>query len=661
MIGLCDPNDYDRTSNMPNNIIRWTMPTSPTPHNGNLGYSGGSGPLLTDYAPLMGVIQDMNIYQNQMMALANGMAKATKIVPPKWDGNQSDGSVYQFWTEMRSLVESPGITPQARNTAIWEALKDGAASAVVTGCSADGNDIYGLVMRQLYTRFMKDGALMKYYTAMIKTFEPKGEDWVAQFYTHLESVLRAVCKVDKVSHSEHEALMETCMRTFRRLDARVSYTEKLMLRKAECLNTPGKNAFSIWDFRRFLDMITECTTIWQLDSENFDQFAKKSQKRETKVTKVSASTGVAEEPKKEEVQVCVAKASNRTKADNPKKSVEEKKALAAARREAWLDAPRPTECEACGKKDHISFIDCPVMPLLKPKAKAFVVKASSMCRRCLHTNRSKDHTLDTCTAPLCSCGFSHHKSICFAVKPVNVSLGEVEWEEFENWSGEEVTAALAHAQEIHVAVAKAAPKRIIIPEEEKIVATGAAGQEQRFFSLTGVVQAKHSSKPILARARMMLDNGSDVTFLSDKLAKTLDFKGEKIKLHVTGINGVRMTHPCIKGPLTLRALDGTFYTVEAFTKPFIFTKTLDEKELETMASVFRDVPSMVFDSGFNKGNVDILLGQPALLDCVKHVEKLSNGYGVQHTVFGALPIGPIPARGQIFNMVGATEEGDTLK
>ena len=107
---------------------------------------------------------------------------------------------------------------------------------------------------------------------------------------------------------------------------------------------------------------------------------------------------------------------------------------------------------------------------------------------------------------------------------------------------------------------------------------------------------------------------------------------------------------CRQGKVALRARDGTLRTYEFYTKPTLMTKNKSMDEMRAVAKRFKEVKSMIFDDGFAGGAIDILLGQPALLDCMDKMEKLGDtGYGLQHTCFGALPVGPVDAAHAISN------------
>jgi hypothetical protein len=161
------------------------------------------------------------------------------------------------------------------------------------------------------------------------------------------------------------------------------------------------------------------------------------------------------------------------------------------------------------------------------------------------------------------------------------------------------------------------------------------------YAMTLVCYLKDGAGTSKHRVRVLLDSGSDVTFIRKALYQKLGLRGQGVDLSVRGINGTTAHHKSDRVRLKLTAPGSDEEIIMmAYTKDKITNRTKEIKD-DVLEETLEKLEAVPVDKGFNAGEVDILVGQGEMASIVKGFTPVTEKSCLQETKLGSVLMGPL--------------------
>lgn len=169
--------------------------------------------------------------------------------------------------------------------------------------------------------------------------------------------------------------------------------------------------------------------------------------------------------------------------------------------------------------------------------------------------------------------------------------------------------------------------------------------DSRNVLLATAVAFIHTAQGVPQRVRILLDNGSQSSFITDRCCKYAGLARRKASIPVTGVGAATAAHTRGRVTFTLQSTNGeNQHSVDAFVLQKI-TGTLPSTVADTSSISFLPLVSELADPEFNQpGEIDVLLGADVLGGLMlpgTHHDTINKALHAQNTTLGWIIAGPI--------------------
>ncbi|XP_054745714.1 uncharacterized protein LOC129250098 [Anastrepha obliqua] len=270
--------------------------------------------------------------------------------------------------------------------------------------------------------------------------------------------------------------------------------------------------------------------------------------------------------------------------------------------EKWaMVSTKQAKCEFCNAVPHHNAFKCDTFRAMDPLARYNCVKGLNLCLNCLGSGHKSN---DCPSVHRCKhCNVKHH--------------------------------TLLHRNDS--AITNISPRAGLLSSSALKVSL-----DQSEVILGTAIIHVFNSRGVSIRARALLDSGSQLHFITEKLAQHLRVTRKGVDIDVSGI-GQRRTkaqHLCC---ITIKSLTEEYSaTIDALIIPSI-TSCQPSRRIDQSTISIPDTISIA-DPTFNiPGQIDILIGAGLFFEILSKGQIRLNGPVIQNTKFGWVVAGAIPA------------------